>query len=138
MGGDVLMSALARHTVKTNPQKPTCPVHQLTMRFDKVNSEWVCQQFDCTIVAKLKADVANLGKVVQPPTPDDPVVIDTPIVVSQDLSLEIRKDADGIDGYFIVAGAISIDVSDHVEMVVDENSDSVSLVLLFTNTKRKT
>ncbi len=131
------MSPIAKHTVTTNPQKPTCPKHQQTMRFDKVNSEWVCQEFDCTLVARLKIDPPTPAPLPTPPPPGQtPEVVKVP-----DLTLGIQKDADGIERYTIIAesralGEIAIDVSDHIEMVVDEHSDSISLVLLFNDVRR--
>lgn len=132
------MSTINKHTVTTNPQKPVCPKHQQSMRFDKVKSEWVCQQFDCAIVATLKAD-----KREHPPVaaPDVGSVTQQTINLPDQLTLEIRKDNDGIERYCIVVesgllGEIVIDVSGNVEMVVDEHSDTVSLVLLFNKVKR--
>jgi len=115
-----------------NPQKPTCPSHQKEMRFDKSRSEWVCQELGCGIVARLKDD--------QRQRIDNRIVTDN--IEPSKITLTMREDAEGETAYFIHAFTDSglefvIDVTNNVEMVIDDQTNSVSLCLLFHDVKRQ-
>lgn len=112
-----------RPVLKYKP--PMCPKHGSGMRFDKSDSVWRCVHTDCRVVARRKDD-----EYLPESTSDD----------KQKLSLEIVTDSEGEESYRVIVSTnglhTTVDVSDHVEMVIDEQTNSVTLCLLFNDVRR--
>lgn len=112
----------------TDPEKPQCPRHRRDMRFDKARSSWVCTEDGCKVIARRKEDDLVSSK----PSFDKP----------EQMRLVIETNEDGEESYFLVAKIgdtpkeYGIDVTDHVEMIIDDQTNSVTLCLIFNNVNR--
>jgi len=85
------------------------------MELDRSRSTWACPESDCRVVARRK---------------DEPV-----IATESKLVLEII-DRDGEERYIIHGQKTWLDVTDYAEMVIDDESNSVTICLLFNNVLR--
>lgn len=112
-----------RPALRYNP--PMCPKHGSGMRFDKSDSVWRCVHTECRVVARRKDDNYDTDQEQHTPTAT---------------TLEIVTNQDGEESYrlsFYKGGSYTtVDVSDHVDMVIDEQTNSVTLCLLFHDVKR--
>lgn len=105
--------------------KPKCPKHLQDMHFDSAEGTWRCSLEECRMIARRKEETTNAPK-------SD---------VKFNISLEMISTQDeSEDSYLIVASAggqrTVIDVTDYVDMVIDENTNSVTLCLMFNQVKR--
>lgn len=115
-----------------NPQKPVCPKHGIEMRFDKAQTQWTCAEYDCTMTAKLRDDASErriTNRVV------------TDKIEPSKIALTMKEDSDDDAAYFIHAYTDTglefvIDVTNNVELVIDDQTNSVSLCLLFNDVRR--
>lgn len=115
----------APRTMVKNPDRPVCPKHNSSMVFDRSDTTWKCATDGCRVVARRKEEN---GKAISNP-------------VSDRISLELLTDQDGEISYRLVKenGGVfgnTVDVTDYVEMVIDEQTNSATLCLLFHDVRR--
>lgn len=114
----------APRTMVKNPDRPVCPKHNSSMVFDRSDTTWKCGVDGCRVVARRRDENS---------VPEKP----KSRIRTQ---LEILTDQDGEDSYRIVAwhddAPRTLDVTDHIEMIIDEQTNSVTLCLLFHDVKR--
>lgn len=110
-----------------NPDLPVCPKHRTNMTFDRSDTTWKCRVDGCRVVARRKDDSAPQQQFSDP---------------NQKFSthLEVITLQDGEENYLLATTAggktTIIDVTDHIDMVIDEHTNSVTLCLLFNDVKR--
>lgn len=128
------MATISKQKLPTmNPQKPVCPRHGAEMRFDKEQTQWRCTDFSCTMTARLKDD--KVDKRIT-----NRVVTDK--IEPSKVALTMIESSDDDAAYFIHAYTDNglefvIDVSNNVELVIDDQTNSVSLCLLFNDVRRQ-
>lgn len=124
-------------------RKPKCPVHMQDMEYEAAIGRWKCPEAGCQFTATRKVKdedgVAPKPAVRQlaPPRKSTPVYGGDDRVV-----LTVTADPDTGEDQFILTGyaggdEFSIDVSGHVETVIDDQTNSVTLCLLFHDVQRK-
>lgn len=106
------------------PLKPKCPKHKEVMVFDISLSTWACSHENCNVVAKYRSDIEQATSEMINPT----------------LALEITQNYEGEDTYFLKSMSngktLLIDVTSYVDMAIDDQTNSVTLCLLFNNVSR--
>jgi hypothetical protein len=113
------------HLLLTEPEKPRCPMHKISMYFNKSKTTWACPIDECNIIAKRREEVSPDSKAIKPFS----------------IGLYISNDAEGEEKYTLLVSSegrsdYALDVSDNVEMIIDDQSDSVTLCLVFNSVKR--
>lgn len=107
-----------------NIEYPTCPEHDQSMYLDRSVSKWKCNYEGCKVVARRKDDVRQTPKA-------NKAILSLEIVVTNNEEEE---------KYFLVGTSegnrTTLDVTDYVDMVIDEHTNSVTLCLLFNSVKR--
>lgn len=122
-------------------RKPACPTHQRDMEYEPSIGRWKCPEAACQFTATRKV------KDEDAPAPKPPVRKlaaprkSTPVYQSE-LSLSIWTDpTSGEDEYLLNTTLngepVSLRVTDHVETVIDDQTNSVTLCLLFHDVQRK-
>lgn len=118
-------------------RKPQCPTHHEEMAYEPAIGRWKCPVAVCKFTAtrKVTEDDADtdvpLAKSVMPrkaPIPVNTKAMTLVIVESEEeerYTLELK------------GWAIAVDITDYVETVVDDQTNSVSLVLLFNDVQRR-
>ena len=121
-------------------KKPKCPTHEEDMVFSPELGRWRCPATECMTMAK-KRDVPE----DEPPKQSKPDLMPAKspslnVVANNKITLTIRETFDGNESYWIGwsdgLNELVIDVSDNVETVIDDQTNSVSLVLLFNEVRR--
>lgn len=105
--------------ISVSVAKPHCPKHKGDMQYAADRGKWVCPEEGCTITARRAED--------SPSRQQDGGIGDN----------FLRIDESGEENrYWIVVGNQSIEVTEFVEMIIDDQSNSVSLCLLFNDVRR--
>lgn len=120
-------------------RKPLCPAHRAEMQYESSIGRWKCPELGCKFTATRKHtddddELRTLPPVKKAMAPKKPLQNYGPKV----WALTIGKDADGDDQYWLSHESVSfaMDVTDYVETVIDDQTNSVTLCLLFNNVKR--
>lgn len=102
---------------------PSCPRHNVSMYLDRSEATWRCSTEGCRIIARRKEETSVA---VTPP--------------KANIGLEIVSNLDSEEEYVLVVSSggqrTLVDVSDYVDMIIDEQTNSVTLCLMFHNVKR--
>jgi hypothetical protein len=123
-------------------RKPKCPEHREDMAFDPRISRWKCQQAGCKFTARRKEEDGDAEATpqraplptVRPTMPSKPLQKHGP----KAWELSIKTDTHGEEHYYLHHSSVSfgMDVTDYVETVIDDQTNSVTLCLLFNKVKR--
>ena len=119
--------------------KPVCPKHFMDMRYEPSISRWKCPEFGCKATSQHHVtddaeDIPVTKKALADPKALVPVYDGT-------MKLRIGMDNEGADEYTIVVTGDDgsehiLVVTDYVETVIDDQTNSVTLCLLFHDVER--
>lgn len=123
-------------------RKPECPRHNVEMVYEPALGRWTCSEKGCKFTAKRKQRDDDDDKVVIPAVkavmPREPKMSyradkDVELVIVETEGLETRyaivARGENNEGFFI-------NVTDYVETVIDDQTNDVTLCLLFHNVQR--
>lgn len=125
MDKDKTKIRMAPRSAIKNPDLPVCPKHNRNMVFDRSDTTWKCGTLGCRVVARRKDDSSETQQKIKR---------------KFNVSLEIISGQDEDDNYVLVASVDGertiVDVTDYVDMIIDEQTNSVTLCLMFHHVKR--
>lgn len=122
--------------------KPKCPRHDVDMSYEPAIGRWMCTTAGCKATAKRRDDEDPTA--VEPPATTVSAKAMVPQEMNIDPAIPMRltivtgSEEDRYILTVMTTGGIGVDleVTDNVETVIDDQTNSVSLVLLFDNAKR--
>jgi hypothetical protein len=122
-------------------KKPVCPQHHKTMEFSKALSMWTCTEPKCIVRANKKDEQDA------PVTPQqnrqlslfpaaEEIIEPVGLVLYLDFDPDTESERYVVGVYHPEKQTMFIDVSDNVEVSIDNQTNSVTLCLEFHNVKR--